>query len=203
MRRVVAEPAPRCRLWLRGLWPDHNPLRRRSDHMAAAILAAALLAFLAGAPLAALAAGRWAQAAAGQVARSQHARWRQVPAVPLGNAPETVDIGYGGVTLPEVLARWTAPDGASRRGWVPVPPGTRAGRAVRIWVDRAGWLTGSPLRPDQVTGQQMLAMVIAPITLAGILFCVAGLGIRAVDRRRLAAWGTEWRAVGPRWSSMR
>ena len=203
MRPVVAEPSPRHRLWLRGLWPDHNPLRRMSDRMAAAILAATLLAFLAGAPLVALAAGRWARAAAFEVARSQHAKWRQVPAVLLGNAPGTVDIGYGGMVLPEVPARWTAPDGASRRGWVAVPTGTRAGRTVRIWVDRAGWLTGPPLRPDQVTGQQILAMVIAPLTLAGILFCVGALGIRAVDRRRLAAWETEWRAVGPRWSRLR
>src|ERR1019366_992508 len=123
MRRVVAEPSPHYRLWLRGLWPDHNPLRRNSDRMAAAIPAATLLAFLVGAPLAALAAGRWPQAAAAQVARSQHAKWRQVPAVLRGNAPETVDIGYGGVALTEVLARWTAPDGASRRGWVAVPAG--------------------------------------------------------------------------------
>ena len=203
MRRVVAEPSPRRGLWLRGLWPDRNPLRRTSDRMAASIVAVALLAFLVGAPIAALAAGRWARDAAFQVARAQHSSWRQVPAVLLADAPDTVDIGYGGVSFPEVRARWTAPDGTLRRGLVAAPTGTRAGRTVLIWVDRAGRLTGPPLRPDQVTGQEMLAMVIAPFMLGGILLCAGALGIQAVDRRRLAAWDAEWRAIGPRWSSLR
>ena len=72
-----------------------------------------------------------------------------------------------------------------------------------IWVDRAGGLTGPPLRSEQVTGQEGLAMVIAPFTLGGILLCVSALGLQAVDRRRLAAWDAEWRAFGPRWGSLR
>jgi hypothetical protein len=203
MRRGMAEPRPRGGLWLRGLWPDRNPLRRASDRMAAAIVAATLLAFLVGAPLAALAAGRWAQAAALQVARSQYTSWRQVPAVVLPGAPGTVDIGYGGVSLPDVLARWTAPDGASRRGYVAAPSGSRPGATVRIWVDQAGRLTGPPLRADQVSGQGLLAMVIAPFALGGILLCAGALGIQAVDRRRLAAWDAEWGVTGPRWTSLR
>ena len=202
MRQVV-QPRLRRPLWLRGLWPDRNPLRRTSDRVAAAIVAAAMAAFLVGAPLIALAAGRWAQAAAFQVARSQHASWRQVPAVLLANAPDTMDVGYGGVSLPEVRARWTAPDGAARRGYVVAPTGARAGRTVLIWVNPAGQLTGPPLRPDQITGQTVLAMVVAPFTLGSLLLCVAALAIQAVDRRRLAAWDAEWRAIGPRWSSLR
>jgi len=85
--RHVAEPYPRRRAWLRGLWPDRNPLRRSSDRLAAAIVAAALVTFLVGAPIAALGAGWWAQAAASQVARAQHASWRQVPAVLVAGAP--------------------------------------------------------------------------------------------------------------------
>ena len=138
MRRVVAEPHLPRGLWLRGLWPDRNPLRRTSDRLAAAIVGMTLLAFLVGAPIAALAAGRWAGAAARQVARSQHTGWRQVPAVLLANAPESVDVGYGGVSLPEVRARWTAPDGTAHRGYVEAASGARAGSTVLIWVNRAG-----------------------------------------------------------------
>ena len=207
MRRVVAElHLPRGLwlpgLWLRGLWPDRNPLRRTSDRLAAAIVGMTLLVFLVGAPIAVLAAGRWAGAAALQVARSQHASWRQVPAVLLANAPGSVDVGYGGVSLPEVRARWTAPDGTARRGYVEAASGTRAGSTVLIWVNRA-WLTGPPLRHDQVTGQKVLAMVIAPFALGGFLLGAAALGLQALDRRRLDAWGAEWRGVGPRWSSLR
>ena len=189
--------------WLHGLWPDHNALRRPSDRVAAAIVVAAVTAFLVGAPIVTLVAGRWAGAAALQVARHQRATWRQVPAVLLTDAPGSMDIGDGGVALPEVRARWTAPDGGSRRGYVAAPSGTQAGRTVPIWVDQAGQLTGPPLQPRQVTGQAVLAMVAAPFTLGAFLLCAGALGIQAVDRRRLAAWDAEWRATGPRWSSLR
>jgi hypothetical protein len=114
-----------------------------------------------------------------------------------------MDIGDGGVALPEARARWTAPDGGSRRGYVVALSGTQAGRTVPIWVDQAGQLTGPPLQPRQVTGQAVLAMVAAPLTLGAFLLCAGALGIQAVDRRRLAAWDAEWRATGPRWSSLR
>jgi len=185
------------------LWPDRNPLRRSSDRVAAAIVGVTLIVFLVGAPIAALAAGRWAEAAAFGVARSQHASWREVPAVLLANAPDSMDLGYGGVALPEVRARWTAPDGTVRQGYVEAYNGTRAGSTVLIWVNRAGRQTGPPLRPDQVTGQEVLAMVIAPFALGGFLLCAGALGLQAVDRRRLGAWDAEWRGVGPRWSSLR
>ncbi len=203
MRRVVAEPHLPRGLWLRGLWPDRNPLRRTSDRVAAAIVGVTLIVFLVGAPIVALAAGRWAEGAAFQVARSQHASWRQVPAVLLANAPDSVDVGYGGVALPEVRARWTAPDGTVHQGYVEAYNGTRAGSTVLIWVNHAGRQTGPPLRPDQVTGQEVLAMVIAPFALGGFLLCAGALGLAAVDRRRLSAWDAEWRGIGPRWSSRR
>ena len=201
--RHVAEPDPRRRAWLHGLWPDRNPLRRSSDRLAAAIVAAVLLTFLVGAPIAALAAGWWARVASSQVARAQRASWRQVPAVLVADAPSAMNVGYGAASPPGARARWTAPDGTARRGYVVVPAGTRAGGTVRIWVDRAGWQTGPPLRPDQVTGQTVLAMVIAPLMLGALVVCAGALGLQAVDRRRLAAWDAEWQTTGPRWTSLR
>jgi hypothetical protein len=165
--------------------------------------AGALVTFLVGAPIAALAAGWWAQAAASQVARAQHASWRQVSAVLVAGAPGAMDVGYGAAAPPEARARWTAPDGTARRGYVLVPVGTQAGRTVRIWVDRAGWQTGPPLRPDQVAGQTVLAMVVALFTLGAVLVCAGALGLQAVDRRRLAAWDAEWQTTGPQWTSLR
>ncbi len=37
---------------VRGLWPDHNPLRRRSDRIEAAVAALLLLGLLGGVPAA-------------------------------------------------------------------------------------------------------------------------------------------------------
>lgn len=44
-----------------GLWPGHNPLRRRCDRVEGVILAGLMAAFVIGGPLAA---GRWAHAGA-------------------------------------------------------------------------------------------------------------------------------------------
>lgn len=200
-RAVEARP-PRA-LWLRARWPDRNPLRRTSDRIEAAIVAATLILFLAGAPLLALFAWHWADAAALRVQHRQQATWHQVSAVLLVNARPVVDIGYGAVAGAEVRARWTAPDGTPRTGDVPAPATARAGSTVRIWVDNSGAQTGPPLRTQQATGQAMLASVLAPVALGTVLLCTASLAVYILDRRRLAAWAADWRSTGPRWNSHR
>jgi hypothetical protein len=201
--RRAAEPGMPRWLWLRGLWPDHNPLRRTSDRVEAVIVATALIMFLIGAPLVAMFAGRWAAAAAHRVQRDQQASWHQVTAVLLANANPTVDIGYGGVDTSEVRARWTTPDGAIRTGNVPARVGARAGSTVRIWVDRSGAVTGPPLRQEQATGQAVLATAVAPFVLGTVLICATSLALQVLDRRRLAAWDADWQATGPRWNTHR
>jgi hypothetical protein len=203
MMRRGGEPRERRALWLRGLWPDRNPLRRASDRIEATVVAAALLIFLVGGPLLALAAGHWAGAAALRVERAQQGSWRHVPAVLLANAGSVFGGGYGGVSTAEVKARWTAPDGKVRTGEVQAVPGARAGSTVKIWVDGTGNQTGPPLRHDQATGQAFLAAVTAPLALGAFLLCAASLTIQALDRRRLAAWDADWQTTEPRWSSRR
>jgi hypothetical protein len=199
----ATEPRPPRALWLRGRWPDHNPLRRTSDRVEAAIVAAALVLFLAGAPLLALFAWHWADSAALRVQHHQQTSWHRVSAVLLANARPVVDIGYGGLAGSEVPARWTAPDGTTRTGDVPAPATAHAGAMVRIWVDQSGAQTGPPLRAAQATGQAVLASVLAPVALGAVLLCAASLAVCILDRRRLAAWAADWRATGPRWNSHR
>ncbi len=200
--RATEPRLPRA-LWLRGRWPDHNPLRRGSDRVEAAIVAAALVLFLAGAPLLALFAWHWADGAALRVQHRQQASWHRVSAVLLANARPVVDIGYGGVGGAEVRARWTAPDGTARTGVVAAPATAHAGAAVHIWVDQSGAQTGPPLRPQQAAGQAILASVLAPFALGTVLLCATSLAVYILDRRRLAAWAADWRATGPRWNSHR
>ncbi len=202
LSRATAPRPPRA-LWLRAWWPDHNPLRRTSDRIEAAIIAAALVLFLAGAPLAALFAWHWADASALRVHQRQQSAWHQVGAVLLARPRPITDIGYGGVTGAEVRARWTAPDGTVRTGQVPAPASARAGSTVRIWVDRSGMLTGPPLRAEQAAGQAMLASLLAPFVLGTVLSCAVSLGVHVLDQRRLAGWAAEWRAIGPRWNTHR
>ena len=151
----TAEPRLPRALWLRAWWPDGNPLRRTSDRVEAAIIAAALLLFLAGAPLLAVFAWHWADAAALRVQQRQYSSWHQVSAVLLATARPVVDIGYGGVTGSEVRARWTAPDGAVRTGQVPAPatrPGGQHGAHLGGSVRRAD-RPAAARRPDHRSGR--------------------------------------------------
>jgi hypothetical protein len=186
------------RLWSE-LRLDGNPLRRACDRTEAALLACLLSAFVVLVPLVAVITGAQRYGTGLRAERAERAAWHQVPAVLLvaASAP-----GYDGYEAP-VRARWTAPDGAKRAGDIAAPPGTQAGHTVMLWVDASGRPTGMPLQPVQVTGQAIDAAAIAAIAVFSALLCAGVLGRWVLFRRRLAAWDTEWRAVGPRWTSLR
>ena len=196
-KKTDRAPRPRkARSWVRGLWPDHNPLRRASDRFEAATVACLLIFFLIGAPLVGLFAWQWAAAAG---ARAQHASRYQVTAVLQADA--TAQAYTWAET--QVKARWTAPDGTVHTGPVDAPVGLRRGGTVTIWTDRSGHVLAPPLRQDQVTSQAVLAAVVAPLVLGLVLVSAGTLTRRILDRRRLAAWDADWRATGPQWSRQR
>jgi hypothetical protein len=191
--RALAAPRwgwVRRRLW--GLWPDRNPLRRRCDRVEAAILAGLVAAFVVGGSVAAVAAGRWSYDSALRTEHAGQAVWHQVPAVLLTTAQ-----GWSPATA---RARWTAPGGARRTGWVPAPAGAPAGTTVRVWVDAAGRAAEPPLRHSQVVGQAVMAAMAAVFAVAVLLGGVGWFARRVADRRRLAAWDAAWRGTGPKWS---
>jgi hypothetical protein len=180
----------RRRLW--GLWPDRNPLRRRCDWVEAVIVAGLVAAFILGGSLAALTAGQWTYDTALRNEQADRAALHQVVAVLLTTAQ--------GWSPAMAQARWTAPDGVRRTGWVPVPPGSSPGSAVRVWIGPAGRPAEPPLRRSQVVGQAVMAAAAAVIALA-MLLGGAGLFARHVaDRHRLAAWDAQWQMTGPKWS---
>jgi hypothetical protein len=163
------------------------------------MLGVLLAAFLAGAPFVAHAAGSWTYATSAREAQAQQAALRQVPATLLQAAPPW-SISEGGA---ETQARWKAPDGQTRTGQVFVPSGAPAGSTVMVWANRAGQLTDSPLQHSQVTGRANLARVLAVTALAVTLLVLGLAGRWVLDRRRLAAWDTDWLATEPRWSPRR
>ena len=170
------------------------------DRVEAMIAGGLVVAFLAGAPLAAVAAGHAAFGLGSRTAHAQQATWRQVPAVLAATAPVTGFRQYQ-VT---VRASWTAPDGTRQAGTVLAPPGTRAGRAVMVWVDAAGRLTGHPpLQLSQVRGQAVLATVLTPLAVGFIVLCAGLLAHAVLGRRRLAAWDTDWQVTEPHWTKGR
>ena len=181
----------------RRLGLDGNPLRRRTDKIAARLAALLLAVFLIGAPLLSLAAVGWADragAAEQQAARS----WRQVSAVLLQAAPAPA--AAGGVGYSWVRARWTAPDGRARARRIPVSVGLAAGRTVPLWVDAAGSPTRSPLNHRAVVAREAVARVVATVALGIALLCLAWAGRWVLDRGRLADWEAASADLGPQWT---
>jgi hypothetical protein len=201
MRRAGPVRAQPVRV-LRGLWPDHNPLRRTTDRVEAAILAAVIVLFLVAAPLAGLVATRWAAANIRHTERLQ-ANWRRVPAVLLTQAPAAVLTMSQASADPLVPARWRAPGGGTRTGKVYARPGAPAGSTVLVWIDGAGQQVGSPLQPAEAAGQTALAALFAVVLLA-MGFGSSGVATRKViHRRRIKAWDLSWAVTGPQWTGHR
>lgn len=188
-------------LQVRRLWPDRNPLRRTTDRAEALAIALLLVAFLAGAPLAALTAADWVVASGLRTERTQ-AGWHRVPAVLLQDAPVPAGSLYYPAPMPQASASWPAPDGQLRTGQVYARPGAPAGSTMMVWTDRSGRLTGTPVQPD-VTGQALLAGLLAPGVLALVLLAGWVIACDILDRRRLAAWDADWSATGPQWTGQR
>lgn len=186
--------------FVRGRRLDRNPLRRGSDRAETAVLAALVAGFLAGAPFAAQASGAWVQATAQREQAAQESARHLVPAVLLTGASPTVRDSLAAPAF-EAKARWTAPDGAKVTGDIPAASGTRAGTTVRVWVTRDGALSDPPLLDSQVAGDVAFAEAGAVAALALATGVTGALARRSLDKRRMAAWDTEWRATGPRWTT--
>lgn len=180
---------------LREFWPDRNPVRRRWDRTEAVILGGLLAAFVIGGTLAALIAGHSAYEGALRAQHAELAALHQVPAVLLATASQQPSGYYA-----SAKAWWRAPDGIRHTGQVFALAGSPAGTKVTVWVDAAGRLADPPLQSSQVQGQGVLASVLA-VTVVGAVLWGAGLAAHGMaERRRMAAWDDEWRAIGPKWS---
>src|SRR5712691_4314827 len=124
----------------RGVRPDRNPLRRRTDRVEAFIFGGLVVAAAAGAPLAASTASDWAHAGATREAHVQQETRHQVQAVLLA-APRAAVSGYTVNGMTPARATWTAPSGVQRTGQVSVPPDAAKGTAITVWTDQAGNVT--------------------------------------------------------------
>ncbi len=189
-------PATRTGRFIRGRRPDRNPLRRPSDRVETAVLALLVIAFLAAAPFVALAAGSWAHARAYQAQVAAQASSYRVPAQVLSLDSQGTAFGD-----PQAHARWTAHNGKVITGEIIVPLGATADSIQWVWTKADGQVTDPPLEDSQVTGQEYFAEGFAVFAFA-MLLTITGLVTRwALDKRRMAAWDTEWRATGPRWTT--
>jgi hypothetical protein len=116
---------------------------------------------------------------------------------------------YGGpAQLGKAEARWRDPAGGEQSGVLttattPGIIGAAAGARIPVWLDRSGQPAASP-------GGQA-AMIVNALAAGAAVAGGAGLTLLisyalcrlALNRRRLAAWESEWSLTGPRWTTRR
>jgi Protein of unknown function (DUF3592) len=188
---------------VRTLRLDGNPLRRGVDRLESGIILGLLAAFLICAPLLAIAAGQWAHRAGQDQQHAQRA-WHQTSAVVLrSEKPPTPNIYTWPWDDVQVPASWTAPGGLQRTGDVLAAARIRAGQTVRIWVDESGLQTGPPLSASQLAMRVTGATALTPAFLAVALLGIGGLAHWLLNRRKLAAWESDWAYVEPQWTRHR
>ena len=188
---------------VRGMGWGRNPLRRTSDRIEA-LLSLLLLGLM-------LVVGPWAAFRAAHAAYRDNVRttaWQirhrfQVDAVLLEDArQETGDSSSPPPEKVPAIAQWTGVDATVHTGAVFADNGSRAGTAVRIWIDDRSLVSGPPSRSSPRTD----AAAVALLVLGGIAGGLAGIRriIRwQLDRRRIRAWQLEWTTVGPDWTRQR
>jgi hypothetical protein len=183
----------------RRLGMDDNPLRRRSDLLAAWQWPAALAFFLILAPLA-MAAGNWWAHSGATSAQAAARSWHEVPGVLDQAVPGPVMPANGSDSwITWTPAHWSDA-GQQHSGLVPAVSGTWAGQTVPVWLNRSGQVQMPPLSGGQVhyrvAGTELGVLGLLAAGLMGL-----GLAGRLVlNRRRLASWENAWISEGPQWS---
>jgi hypothetical protein len=176
-----------------------NKLRRRTDR------AESVIVFLLSAVfLAAVAAAPYLGVRIYQLEEAHAPRLHPAVAV-LSQSGPTGDyiVGYG-----QAAARWRMPDGQWRSGTLttdtaPGISGAPAGARVRLWLTGSGQPATPPGTPS---GRVFTAALLTMDAVGGagtVLLICYWLCRRALDRRRLAAWESDWALTGPRWTTRR
>jgi hypothetical protein len=188
----------------RWLGADHNPLRRGTDRVEAALRLAMILLLVLAVPAAAVVTGRWADQHALHRVQAERTNDHLVTAVLLQDAPAAgTPNPYASMQTTWVLARWQPPGQPPRTGEVLTLAGAHKGSTVRTWIDPSGAVTEPPPNHRVVVGEVCFAVVTTCLLSCLVLLVTWALARRALDHRRLRAWEAEWRTSGPLWRGHR
>jgi hypothetical protein len=176
-----------------------NRLRRPCDRLEGFLVMLLVAAFLAAVAAAPNFGERLYRAQ-----RADAAQLHPATAVLTQSGPSAGDVTAEG----EAAARWRAPDGPPQKGILttvtaPGISGAAARARVQVWLTGAGQPEAPPVGVAQsIFGSVLMAIGAVCCTALVLLICY-WLGRLALDRRRLAAWTSDWSLTGPRWTTRR
>ncbi|MET9550321.1 hypothetical protein ABZY36_34195 [Streptomyces sp. NPDC006627] len=105
-----------------------------------------------------------------------------------------------GSSRTRVTAQWSAPDGTTHTGRVPVTSHMRHGARVKVWTDEDGRITSAPLGQANARFDATVAALTATVSLGFLALNLGRLAQRHHERRRCEQWEREWARVAPEWN---
>lgn len=165
-----------------------NPLVRPVDRAEARLVPLLLLLALVAIPVA-LTVGSSVGYSQLQIMEKQHRERVEATATLLEDAPGNVASAYDFRTfMVSARAIWPTSSGGEQTGVIEVPPGTRAGTEVTIWLDANGAVVTAPMNRDQAVNSGVIAGVALWLASLGALTAVYfGVHLYA-DRCRRKEW---------------
>ena len=192
-------PAPSRAARLARLLIGPNGLRRPSDRLEGLLVVLLAAAFLTAVVAAPIFCERLYQSQ-----RADAAQLHPAIAVLTQNGPSDSYV----TSMDEAAGRWRVPDGQRQEGMLttltaPGISGAAAGARVQVWLTDSGQPEAPPVSAAQAMFSSVVLATGAVLGAAIVLLICYWLGRLALDRRRLAAWASEWSLTGPRWTTRR
>ncbi len=185
----------------RWLGLDRNPLRRRSDHVEAAVRLTAVIGVVVAVVIG-IVLGLQSYRKGVQAEEYQANTRHLTKAVVIRDAAPPKVAPSGGVVTPRAQASWKAPDGTVREGYIEAEPAKHVGDTVLIWTDQNGAVTTKPQDRETTLVTAITHGVGIPLG-AFAVFGGLAIGVRVVNQRQARRrWEAEWNVVEPSWRNL-
>ena len=100
-----------------------------------------------------------------------------------------------------VQARWSEANGVEQTGEIQAAAGLTAGTRVQIWLDRSGVVTTAPVSNATAAAQAVIVATVCWVGLGVLLAAIFWIVRRRLNKARFADWESEWRQIGPQWTT--
>lgn len=100
-----------------------------------------------------------------------------------------------------VQARWSGANGLEETGEIQAATGLTAGTRIQIWLDSSGVVTTPPVSSATAAVQAVIVATVCWVGLGLLLAAIFWIARRRLNKARFADWESEWRQIGPQWTT--